>query len=63
LSDDETPSGRPGKDIDYFWKGAVRNLDKELELYDLLQDVENMRSEDSEAGEQQGGSNAPIVVE
>lgn len=57
---EETPSGRVGKDVDYFWKGAVKNLDKELELYDLLQDVENTRSQ--EAAEQLGGSSTPIVV-
>jgi hypothetical protein len=22
----------PSRDVDYFWKGAIKNLDKELEL-------------------------------
>jgi hypothetical protein len=47
---DKTPSGRKGKDLDYYWKGAVKNLDKELELY--KHDVESMR--DREIGGRRG---------
>jgi len=57
---DRTPSGRKGKGIDYYWKGAVRNLGRELELYKLLQDIEGTR--DDETGQGSSGS-TPIVVE
>jgi hypothetical protein len=56
-SDNETPSGRKGKDLDYYWKGAIKNLDKELELYKLLQDVETMREDEA------GQHGTPIEVE
>jgi len=46
--------------LDYYWKGAVKNLDKELELYELLQDVESMRED--EAGHE-GTNDSPIEVE
>jgi hypothetical protein len=31
------PSGRSPNGLDLYWKGAVKNLDKEMELYDLVQ--------------------------
>ena len=49
--------GRKGKDLDYYWKGAVKNLDKELELYELLHDVESMREDEA------GSDGTPIEVE
>jgi predicted nucleotidyltransferase len=38
----------PSRDDDYFWQGAIKNLDKELELYDLFQDAENMKIEETQ---------------
>ena len=59
-SDDKTPSREKGKDLDYYWKDAIKNLDKELELYELLQDVESTRED--EAGHE-GTNDSPIEVE
>ena len=61
--DIETPSGRKGKDLNYYWHGAVKNLDKELELYDLLQEVDNTRREEAVANDAPGGNNALIIID
>jgi len=60
--DIETPSGCKGKDLNYYWHGAVKNLDKELELYYLLQEVKNMRRE-AVANDAPGGNNALIIID
>jgi len=49
--------------LNYYWHGAVKNLDKELELYDLLQEVKNTRREEAVANDAPGGNNALIIID
>jgi hypothetical protein len=49
-AEDKTPSGQKGKYLDYYWKGVVKNLNRELELYKLLQDVESVREDETGPG-------------
>jgi len=48
--------------LNYYWHGAVKNLDKELDLYYLLQEVKNMRRE-AVANDAPGGNNALIIID
>jgi hypothetical protein len=40
LFNNETSLGWKGKNMNYYWKGVVKNLDTKLEWFKLLQDVE-----------------------
>ncbi|KAF8575969.1 hypothetical protein K439DRAFT_1623203 [Ramaria rubella] len=51
-NDAATPTGRTQKGFDMFWKGAVANLEKEIELYELLADNEG-----------RGQPGEPIVID
>jgi hypothetical protein len=52
LFDYSTPSGTG---LAFYWKGGLKNLDKELETYDLLYEAEQEEPSDADGSE---GSNS-----
>ena len=58
------PSGRSAIGLDLYWKGAVKNLDKEMELYDLVHSC-GLTSNGSSGGDPSGSGqrSEPILID